>query len=87
MISEALIKFWSKFQIQILWYSFTRDDIFLLTLFQSPSWKIFPERSRHMNNSLGVYLFLNSELKQRQIKNIQYSKNESTGQERSYKVI
>ena len=63
MISEALIKFWSKFQIQILWYSFTRDDILLLTLFQSPSWKIFPERSRHMNNSLGVYLFLNSELK------------------------
>ena len=31
----AVIKFWSKFQIQILWYSFTRDNRFVLTPSQS----------------------------------------------------
>ena len=30
-----MIKFWSKFHIQILWYSFTRDTMFLLMLSQS----------------------------------------------------
>ena len=35
MISKAIIKFWSKFQIQILWYSFTRDHSFPLTPFQA----------------------------------------------------
>ena len=26
-----MIQFWSKFHIQIFWYSFTRDNRFLLT--------------------------------------------------------
>ena len=30
-ISEAAIKFWSKFHIQFLWFSFIRDNRFLLT--------------------------------------------------------
>ena len=64
-INKAIIKFWSKFHIQILWYNFTRDNRFLLTPFHSlqgkiehPSYSI----SRHINNSPSVYLFLYSEL-------------------------
>ena len=62
MISKALINFWSKFQIQIPWYSFTRDKSFLLTLSQSPHKNPSSRVSRHISNSFSVYLFLNSEL-------------------------
>ena len=48
MISEALNKYWFKFQIQILWCSFTRNDSFLPTLYQSPPWKYSPSASRHL---------------------------------------
>ena len=34
-ISKSIIQFWSKFHIQILWYSFTRGSRFLLTPSQS----------------------------------------------------
>ena len=54
-----------KFHIQILWYSFTRDNRFLLTSSQSlPEKQENPSTtaSRHINTSLSMYLFLDSEL-------------------------
>ena len=60
-----MIKFSSKFHIQILWFSITRDNRFLLT----PSQPLPGEQentsssvSRHFSNSLSVYFFLDSEL-------------------------
>ena len=60
-----MIKFSSKFHIQILWFSFTRDNRFLLT----PSQPLPGEQentsssvSRHFSNSLSVYFSLDSEL-------------------------
>ena len=64
-------KLWSKFHIQILWYKFIGEIRFLLTFseslpgnqenpFLSPSW--------HVNNSLSVYLFLDSELNNGELK-------------------
>ena len=62
MISKATIKFCSKFQIQILSYSFTRDHSFLLTPPSSPLKEdLYPRASRHIDNSLNVYLFLDFE--------------------------
>ena len=64
-ISKAMIKFWSKFHIQILWYNFTKDNSFLLTPSQSlPGKQESPSSSvsRHINNSVSVYVFLDSEL-------------------------
>ena len=64
-ISKCIIRFWSKFHIQILGYSFTKENRFLLTLSQSLQGKqenpCF-SASRHVNNSLSVYFFLYSEL-------------------------
>ena len=58
--SKAMIKFWSKFQIQILLYSFSRDNRFLITHSHSLPGKQenpFSSASRHINNSLSKYLF------------------------------
>ena len=60
-----MFKFWSLFQIQNLWYSFTRYNSFLKSPFQS-----LPEKqknsslntSKHINSNLNVYLFLDSKL-------------------------
>ena len=52
-----MLKLWSKFQIQIVWYSFTRDHSFIL-----PPWKILSQTSVHINDSLSMYLSLDSEL-------------------------
>ena len=41
IISKAMIKFLSKFHVQIHWYRFTRGNRFLLNPFQSPK-KTFP---------------------------------------------
>ena len=64
-VQTAMIKFWSKFRIQILWYSLTRDNSFLITPSQFV-WRkqenLSSSTSRHINNSLSVYVFLNSEL-------------------------
>ena len=71
MISKPMIKFWSKFHIQILWYSFTRDNRCRVTPSQSLSGKQenpFSSASRHINNSFSVYLFLDSELNNGRIK-------------------
>ena len=69
-ISKAIFKFTSKFYIQNLWHSFIRDNSFLQTPTKSPreNKKPSPSASRHINNSLNVYLLLCSE---RQIKRIQ----------------
>ena len=70
-ISKAMIKFWSKFHIQILYYSFTTDDRFLLTSSQSLQVKQeLPSSSdsRNISNSLSVYFFLDPELNNRGIK-------------------
>ena len=56
-----MIKFWSKFHIQILWYSFTSDSRFLLTPSQSLPGKS-SSASGHINSILSVYIFLDSEL-------------------------
>ena len=64
-------KFWSKFHIQILWYSFTRDNRFLLTPFQSLSGKQENPSSGtsiHVNNNLSVHFFLGSELSNERMK-------------------
>ena len=61
MISKAATNSSSKFQIQIIWYCFTKNhsSLFPLNLSQeNPS----PRTSRHISSSLSVYLFLNSEL-------------------------
>ena len=63
--SVAMIKFWSKFNIQILCYSFTWDNRFLLTPFQSfPGKQENPSSSasKHINHILSLYPFLDSEL-------------------------
>ena len=52
-----MLKLWSKFQIQIVCYSFTRDHSFIL-----PPWKILSQTSVHINDSLSMYLSLDSEL-------------------------
>ena len=55
-----MIKIWSKFHIQILWYSFTRDNSFILT----PS-SYLPGKQENPSSSASsqnVYLFLNSEV-------------------------
>ena len=60
-----MITFWSTFHIQILWYSFNRDNGFLLTSSQSYSGKQenpSSSFSKHISSSLSVYLFLDSEL-------------------------
>ena len=65
MIMKTMIKFWYKFYIQAYRHSFTRDNSFLLTPFQSLPGKQKNSSfcaSRHINNYLSVYLFVNSEL-------------------------
>ena len=60
-----MIKCWSRFHIQILWYSFTLDNRFLVTLSLSvpeEQENTFSSASRHISNSLNVYLFRNSDL-------------------------
>ena len=60
-----MIKFWSKFHIQILWYSFIGENRFLLTPSQSlPGKQENPSSSasRHATNSLSLYFLLSSEL-------------------------
>ena len=59
-----MLKFWSIFHSQNLWYNFSRDSSFLQTPFQSlpgkwqnPSASVF----RH-NNMLNVYIFVYFEL-------------------------
>ena len=76
MISKDLTKFWSKFQIHVLWYSYTRDVSFPVNPYQSPSRKLYPRASRHINNSLTVHFFLNSEMqlcKSKVLNNLGYS--------------
>ena len=61
----AIIKFWSKFHIQILCHGFTRDNKFLLTPSQPlPGKQENPSSSasRHVKNCLKVYFFLDYEL-------------------------
>ena len=63
--SKAMIKFWSKFHIQILWYGFTKENRFLLTPSQAlPRKQENPSSSAssHVDNSFSVYFFLDSEL-------------------------
>ena len=62
-ISKTMVKCWSKFHIQMLCHSFTRDNSFLLTSQSPPGKQEKPFNSvfRH-NSSLSVYLFFNSEL-------------------------
>ena len=53
-----MMKFWSKFYIQILWYIFTRNNMFPLTSSQSlPGKQENPSSSdcRHVSNSLTVF--------------------------------
>ena len=60
-----MIQFWSKFHIQVIWYSFNRDNRFILIFSHSLPGKQenpFSIISRHINNSLSVYLFLYSKL-------------------------
>ena len=62
-----MFKFWFTFHIQNLWYSFTRENNFLQTPYQSVPRKQGQEKpppsfSRHISNSFNVYLFLDSEL-------------------------
>ena len=60
-----MIQFWSKFHIQVIWCSFNRDNRFILTFSHSLPGKQenpFSIISRHINNSLSVYLFLYSKL-------------------------
>ena len=68
-ISKAMIKFWFKFHIQIIWYSFTRDNRFLLTLSQSlPEKQENPPASLDKSATTLVYMFysiLNSIMKGR----------------------
>ena len=57
----------SDLHFQNLWYSYTRDNIFLQTASQSLPGKQgqgspSPSASRHIKNNLYIYHFLNSEL-------------------------
>ena len=62
-VETAMIKFWSKFQIQNLSYSFTRDESFLLPLSsKSPKENPFSRISRHISIRLSVYLFRDFQL-------------------------
>ena len=64
-ISISIIRFSSKFHIQILGYSFTRENRFLLTPSQPLQGKQEKPSSSvcgHVNNSLSVYFLLDSEL-------------------------
>ena len=59
-----MIKCWSKFHIQILWYSFTRQNRFPLTPSQYFSGKQenpSSSASRHVNSSVCMYFFHDSE--------------------------
>ena len=51
-ISKFMIKFWSKFHIQMLWYSFTWDSRFLQTPSLISTRKILPPASLDIKNSL-----------------------------------
>ena len=70
-ISKFIIRFWSKFHIYILGYSFTRENRFLLNSSQSLQGKQenpCPSASRHVNNSLSKYFFLDSEINNKGMK-------------------
>ena len=65
IVLTATIKWWSKFHIQILCYSFTRVNRFLLIPSHSlPGKQEIPSSSDfgHVNNSRSEYFFLDSEL-------------------------
>ena len=64
IISKAMIKFLSKFHVQIHWYRFTRDNRFLLNPSQSTR-NSSSSAFRHINNSLSVCLLPDSELNNR----------------------
>ena len=51
-ISKSMIKFWSKFHIQMLWYSFTWDSRFLQTPSLISTRKILPPAPLDIKNSL-----------------------------------
>ena len=65
-----MINFWSKFHVQILWYSFNRENRFPLTTppplphqyLQGKQKNSSSGASRHINNNLSEYLFLESEI-------------------------
>ena len=60
-----MIKFWYKFNIQIHWYNSTRCNSFPLSPLHSLSGKkekLSRSASRHNNNNLSVYIFLDSDL-------------------------
>ena len=70
-ISKSIIRFWVKFHIQILGYSFTRNSRFLLTpsrSFQGKQENPYSSASRHVSNSLRKYFFLDSELSNERMK-------------------
>ena len=70
-ISKSIIRFWSKFHIQILRYSFTRENRFLLNPSHSLQGKqenLCSSASRQVNNSLSKYFFLDSELNNKGMK-------------------
>ena len=52
---------WSKFQIQIFFYCFTKD-YHIFSYSPVPQENPLTSASRYINNSVIVYLFLNSEL-------------------------
>ena len=75
-----LLKLWLNFDLHFRFKYSLQETSSLLPPTQSPPWKSFPPNaSRYINNSLSVYRFLNSELKQ-----IQLSRDEYTGQERAF---
>ena len=63
-----MIKFLSKFHAQILWYSFTTDNRFLLTSSSLSQENPSCSASQHINNCLSVYLFFDSELNNEVVK-------------------
>ena len=70
-INKSIIRFSSKFHIQILGYSFTRENRFLLNPFQSLQGKQgnpCSSASRHVNNSFSKHFFLDSELSNKGMK-------------------
>ena len=54
-----MIKFWSKFHIQIFWYNFTRDNRFLLTArsLSQENMKKLPPAPLDIVTSALVYIF------------------------------
>ena len=70
-----MIKFWSKFHNQILWYSFTRQNRFLITPSKSLPGPSF-STSRHVSNNLSVILssILNSVMKGRKYRSRESNK-------------